>query len=809
MPLPNIIEFIGTNITQRKFQQAQEKLLNYLGVEVPTKTELNSEISKLNNAITPKADKIYVDSALSSFQNGALKTYPTLAEANADIANIALNTKVSVLSVENGGDYYKATAGATTLTKSAFDPVMQSKEYADQKSSAAVVTATNNLGGYSEVYVDLVDRNATDFLKDFCINHINGTVAALSGWNTSAYIPVVAGDIIQFAHIGIYGSFYDSSFTRIAFTWALDVTSQTAPVGAAFVRISYRYATMNGENFWAVKSTNPVNGHYVYPYNKTISPSHIPQLSSRSIPTITPDKLAVFNKSGTNLFNFNTAKNGYFVDQNGAETAHAAYAASDYIEVVAGSTYTASAAMRFVTMYSQNYNARSDVSITTAGTLQFTIPDGITHIRVTLNSSALNTFALAVGSTTPTYSAYKWVAATTLPDGTPIEYPTPSIPVYIEPRPAYYGLANLRETRKRLRALRHGATGAGSMLTIAMIGDSWTHNNGRYAYKVAQVLWRKYQSSASNVEHGPSGLGLISFGGVGGSLPNGAITWNAMAKVASGSVDISAYGTGGGPDICQAVMQSDSVVRLDGGITTNRGISYTLMFEGGAGSVQWSFDDGATWSNVLDLTTFPTGLQTYEIDVSAWSGVASKPFRIKAVTQSTIYGINSVLKNTAGIVVHKLGATGTRAQQWATVDATRWKAGMAALAPNLVTIMHGTNDQTIGRTKAQFKADVKTIIDRAISVNPSADILLLSPAENQRTKNPIAMSQYADAMWELAKENSYAYADMQPHFGVNPSEYAFGSSRPWFASDLIHPDPETGGYALTDAVLYALGEHGA
>lgn len=40
MPLPNIIEFIGTNITQRKFQQAQEKLLNYLGVEVPTKTEI-------------------------------------------------------------------------------------------------------------------------------------------------------------------------------------------------------------------------------------------------------------------------------------------------------------------------------------------------------------------------------------------------------------------------------------------------------------------------------------------------------------------------------------------------------------------------------------------------------------------------------------------------------------------------------------------------------------------------------------------------------------------------------------------------
>lgn len=760
------------------------------------------------SAISKKADITYVDNKVDPLVGGH-KGFSTLAQAQAAQSGLVANTVVEVLSdtTEANNGYY--LWNGTTLTKSAYDPLAQAKKYTDQKSSDAVVTATNNLGGYSEVYTDLVDRNATGFLKDFRVSHINGTVATLSDWNTSAYIPVVAGDIIQFARVDTYGSFYDSSFTRIAFTWALDVTSKTAPVGAAFVRISYRYATMNGENFWAVKSTNPVNGHYVYPYNKTISPSHIPQLSSRSIPTITPDKLAVFNKSGTNLFNFNTAKNGYFVDPNGFETAHASYAASDYIEVVSGSTYTASAAMRFVTMYSQNYNARYDVSITTAGTLQFTIPDGITHIRVTLNSSALNTFALAVGSTTPTYSAYKWVASTTLPDGTPIEYPTPSAPAYIENRPAYYGLANLRETRKRLRALRHGATGAGSMLTIAMIGDSWTHNNGRYAYKVAQALWRKYQSSASNVEYAPSGLGLISFGGVGGSLPNGAITWNAMVKVASGSVDISAYGTGGGADICQAVMSADSVVYLDGGITTNKGYSYTLLFEGGVGSVQWSFDNGTTWSSVLDLTTFPTGLQTYEIDVSAWSGVAIKPFRIKAVTQSTIYGINSVLKNTAGIVVHKLGATGTSAKQWATVDATRWKAGMAVLAPNLVTIMHGTNDQTTGRTKAQFKSDIKTIIDRTISVNPSADILLLSPAENQRTNNPIAMSQYADAMWELAKEYNCAYADMQPHFGVNPSTYAFGSSRPWFASDLIHPDPETGGYALTDAVLTAIGEQGS
>ena len=52
--------------------------------------------------------------------------YPTLADANADIANI--RTDVYVITGDNGA-YYKATAEATTLTKSDYDPVELSKQY--------------------------------------------------------------------------------------------------------------------------------------------------------------------------------------------------------------------------------------------------------------------------------------------------------------------------------------------------------------------------------------------------------------------------------------------------------------------------------------------------------------------------------------------------------------------------------------------------------------------------------------------------------------------------------------------------------
>ncbi len=66
--------------------------------------------------------------------------YNTLAEATADIANIAVNQNVNVV---DSGLHYKATAGATSLTKSPYDPVEQAKEDATTKANAAEVGANN------------------------------------------------------------------------------------------------------------------------------------------------------------------------------------------------------------------------------------------------------------------------------------------------------------------------------------------------------------------------------------------------------------------------------------------------------------------------------------------------------------------------------------------------------------------------------------------------------------------------------------------------------------------------------------------
>ena len=95
---------------------------------------VDSKLSKTQTIVDSKLleNKTYTNQALSQLSTAANKFYPTLAEANADIANVEVNQPVQVGESANGGLYYKATAGATTSTKSPYDPLTQAKEYTDK-----------------------------------------------------------------------------------------------------------------------------------------------------------------------------------------------------------------------------------------------------------------------------------------------------------------------------------------------------------------------------------------------------------------------------------------------------------------------------------------------------------------------------------------------------------------------------------------------------------------------------------------------------------------------------------------------------
>ncbi|MEG0343803.1 MAG: SGNH/GDSL hydrolase family protein [Acinetobacter sp.] len=128
-----------------------------------------ADLDYVNLELSKKAPKTYVDAALTSFQNGAIKTYPTLAEANSDIANIELNTKVSVLSETEGGDYYKASSDATSLIKAPYDVLTRSKEYVDSLVPLIrpLYSQENNI---DKLYVEASDANG-----------LNGSGAIIEG----------------------------------------------------------------------------------------------------------------------------------------------------------------------------------------------------------------------------------------------------------------------------------------------------------------------------------------------------------------------------------------------------------------------------------------------------------------------------------------------------------------------------------------------------------------------------------------------------------------------------------------------------
>lgn len=683
--------------------------------------------------------------------------------------------------------------------------------------AALPVLSPDYLQTFKKSGTNLFNKNSR--LQGYYISEY-GTPIASTLYDASAMIAVEPGKTYtsnaNMRFITMYGA-NGAPIKELSIT--ANTTTFTAPAGITGVRVSVAVASIAT---FALAEGSAVPAYTEF---KWIAPNNLPdgtpveympKISDGAVSrpmianeAVSPDKTNLFTAS-KNIFLSSTVINGYYVKNNtGSLAVNETYSASDYIKIKPSTVYTARVkngrGARTVAFYSvEGVAIAPGIAAPNGDTYTFTTPATAALMRVSAWTTDVPLFQVQEGDTATEYESPGFIAKTEI-DGIPVTWPS-SGSVSKEIRPSYYGLERLRETRQRLRSLRYGKTGVTARLVAGMAGDSWTHNTGRYALKVATSLWRKYHSASAFVTDGPIGRGFCSFGGIGGRNPNGDVVWNNRAIVLSGSVDVSAYGTGNGPDACQAVFPTGAVIRYQGNENFSKGSTFTLLAEGGSGVVRHSWDGGTTWQDNTDLSSLSAGLKTIILAGKPTSGAGQ--FRLEVVSgPAYMYGINEVVPDVAGVLVHKLGATGTRAQQWASIDAEHWKAGIAALGLNLLGITHGTNDQKPGRSKAQYKADILTLIDRAREANPSIDILLVAPAENQRTSNPIAMASYADALYEIARdERNVAYLDLQQWFGEKSADYASTSGRPWFASDLIHPDPDMGGYVIADAWLFALGE---
>ncbi|HBX4899765.1 SGNH/GDSL hydrolase family protein [Klebsiella pneumoniae] len=626
--------------------------------------------------------------------------------------------------------------------------------------------------------------NKATATQGYAINE-NGELIAASTYFVSDYIKVASGTTLRPSQPGRYINFYDANKT-----WLSSLQNQNGafavPSSAAYLRISVLLARIDyfqleiGSNMTAYE-----------PYSLTAATSL--DGDGLKYPVNEPDiySIGLFN-AGKNIYNPYTLTAGY-IDENGfVVPGGTTYKFSDYLPVKASTGYVGNKSMRFINIY----DADKAFISTLTSTNTFTTPSNAAYVRVTLALANITGFQLEEGSSVSSYEAFSYTMKSTLPHGEPVNIDT-SVDVAT---PDYFGLERLRETHQRLNKLRFGVTGLSARLTIASGIDSYSRDTSIYLLRSARQLWSIYQSGAANVSSGPIGWGYLSFGGADTSLKNGSII-NPNAVTASGF--LGTYYGGDSPDI--SVMESSTVgATLSWAEDFRLARSHTLFAEGGSGVISY-FASGMSAPTQIDLSLLPAGIQFVPLnDIPTTS---NGTFTITVVSGNVkLYGMNIIDPVSSGIVWHKLGASGSSTANWIARDATRWKQSFAALGADLFTIMTGTNDQGAAMSMATFRTNLLQLIDRARSARPTIDILLICPAENQRTTNVYPMKEYARIMYEIARDDrDVAFLNLQESFGVMPADYAAGSLRPWMNIDGIHPDADSGGYAIVAALMRAMG----
>lgn len=228
--------------------------------------------------------------------------YNTMAEANADIANIAVNQNVNVV---DSGLYYKATAGETTLTKSAYDPLTQAKAYAD----------ANGLFKPIKVAVDSLAL-AENFITQGWYVFTSTTPATNAGLPSPS-----AGFLLVVNYLSmIYQKWipYNSNKEYVR-------TSNTSGVFPAWQEVITQNTLSQKLTAYLTETEldNILAGY--------VTPDNINQYNLKPYDIVTPSK---------NLYDASKKQVGKYVNNSGIIALFSGWTCSDFIPVVAGEWYT-------------------------------------------------------------------------------------------------------------------------------------------------------------------------------------------------------------------------------------------------------------------------------------------------------------------------------------------------------------------------------------------------------------------------------------------------------------------------------------
>ncbi|MDM1302017.1 M14 family metallopeptidase [Acinetobacter indicus] len=378
---------------------SNEYVDNQVGLMAPQATTYSkSEVDSALSSKAPQAttySKSEVDTKFSAYVGGR-KGYTTLALAQADQANLAVNTVVDVTNdpvAENNGTYQW---NGTTLTKSAYDPLTQAKADATTKADNAKFGAISQIiSTSSNLYNDATSVKADKVISE------TGELIDAAGFAYSDFIGVKSDkDYYQdgFRHV----AFYDSSKAFISRQSYAVVSSKVSgsfktPVNAAYIRLSYRYnlseSNVVGRMLSSGATALPFEPYFAKLKNEIKvlkDPAWVFDASNLSAMAVTKEKTD-FIALSKNLFNHLTVTPGMVILVDGIITANASYGISDFIAVVPGEQYTISSSIgtdAFVNIayYSNSKVFTTRIDVRTYETpLTITIPANTYYLRFNYN----------------------------------------------------------------------------------------------------------------------------------------------------------------------------------------------------------------------------------------------------------------------------------------------------------------------------------------------------------------------------------------------------------------------------------------
>ncbi len=280
--------------------------------------------------------------------------------------------------------------------------------------------------------------------------------------------------------------------------------------------------------------------------------------------------------------------------------------------------------------------------------------------------------------------------------------------------------------------------------------------------------------SVRTIVRGPSGNGLLGFGG-------------------------AAFEATDGPTFAVRDNAGDPLATRLGVLWLPRTGTVGLRVAAGRERLVWD-DPVERGSSTLSWLDLPAG--TANIRVGGFA------------PGSLYFGV--ILENRAGVVFDSVGLVSADVDRLTRIDAEHWDAQLRLRDPDVVALMYGANADLEHFSPARYREEVVPVLQRVTSAEPARDCLVISIvtrgtwAEGTPVQPP-AVGELARAQADAALEAGCAFLDLHEAAGGDDALRRWYRASPrLLGSDLAHPTRE--GYAqiaawVAAALLDALDEH--